>query len=48
MTEPARATESVWHYPRPPALVPDGRLVEVRFAGRLLGSGNGGPGTSGW
>ncbi|MFJ5228521.1 DUF427 domain-containing protein [Kitasatospora sp. NPDC088391] len=38
MTESARATESVWHYPRPPALVPDGRLVEVRFAGRLLAS----------
>ncbi|RAJ45413.1 uncharacterized protein (DUF427 family) [Kitasatospora sp. SolWspMP-SS2h] len=33
-----RPTESVWDYPRPPAVVPDGRLVEVFFAGRLLAS----------
>lgn len=31
--EPGAGQESVWDYPRPPALVPDDRLVEVRFAG---------------
>ncbi|RKE23499.1 DUF427 domain-containing protein [Streptomyces sp. TLI_171] len=33
-----RAVESVWDYPRPPAVVPDERLVEVWFAGCLLAS----------
>lgn len=28
--EPAPDQESVWDYPRPPAVVPDARLVEVR------------------
>ena len=28
--EPAENQESVWDYPRPPAVVPDTRLVEVR------------------
>lgn len=28
--EPGPGQESVWDYPRPPALVPSGRLVEVR------------------
>ncbi len=27
--EPGPGQESVWDYPRPPAVVPDGRLVEV-------------------
>ena len=31
--EPSGAHESVWDYPRPPALVPDGRHVVVTFAG---------------
>gem|GEM_PF-191933 len=30
--------ESVWDYPRPPALVPDERLVEVRQGDRLIAS----------
>ncbi len=34
----ARTAESVWDYPRPPVVVPDDRLVEVSFAGRLLAS----------
>jgi uncharacterized protein (DUF427 family) len=35
--EPGRGQESVWDYPRPPAVVPDGRTVEVRSRdGRLL------------
>ncbi|NNF59389.1 MAG: DUF427 domain-containing protein [Rhodothermaceae bacterium] len=29
--EPEPGQESVWDYPRPPALVPDDRLVEVRW-----------------
>ena len=28
--------ESVWNYPRPPAIAPEHRVVEVVFAGRLL------------
>ncbi len=32
--EPGPGQESVWDYPRPPAVVPDDRLVEVR-AGKL-------------
>jgi uncharacterized protein (DUF427 family) len=28
--------ESVWDYPRPPAVVPDGRRVRVEFAGRVI------------
>ena len=28
--EPGQGQESVWDYPRPPAVVPDSRLVEVR------------------
>lgn len=31
---PGPGQESVWDYPRPPAIVPDGRLVEV-FAGAV-------------
>ena len=34
--EPADGQESVWDYPRPPVIVPDGRLVEVRFAGAVV------------
>ena len=34
-TEPASGQESVWDYPRPPLMVPDRRLVEVRV-GELL------------
>ncbi|HEX6256189.1 MAG TPA: DUF427 domain-containing protein [Euzebyales bacterium] len=35
--EPGPGQESVWDYPRPPAVVPDGRTVEVRQTdGRLL------------
>lgn len=33
--EPGAGEESVWDYPRPPVLVPDERLVEVR-AGALV------------
>ena len=32
-TEPTGAQESVWDYPRPPALVPDARRVVVMFGG---------------
>jgi uncharacterized protein (DUF427 family) len=31
-------TESVWDYPRPPALVPSDRLVEIRAGGLLIAS----------
>ena len=31
-------SESVWDYPRPPIVEPDGRLVEVVFDGRLIAS----------
>lgn len=35
--EPGPGQESVWDYPRPPAVVPDGRTVEVHDdAGRLI------------
>ncbi|MDX1431678.1 MAG: DUF427 domain-containing protein [Gammaproteobacteria bacterium] len=34
--EPGPGQESVWDYPRPPALVRDTRLVEVRLDGREL------------
>ncbi len=32
-------TESVWDYPRPPALVPCERRVRVRFGGETLAAG---------
>lgn len=35
---PGPGQESVWDYPRPPALAPDGRLVEVRLGGVILAS----------
>ena len=35
---PGAGQESVWDYPRPPALVPDSRLVEVRFGDIVLAS----------
>ena len=35
---PATGQESVWDYPRPPRVVPDGRLVEVRFKDELIAS----------
>ncbi|MEU9078412.1 DUF427 domain-containing protein [Kitasatospora sp. NPDC004745] len=39
MAAAGRSTESVWEYPRPPAVEPvPGRLVEVRFAGMLVAS----------
>lgn len=31
-----RPKESVWDYPRPPAVVPDDRVVEIRFADELV------------
>jgi uncharacterized protein (DUF427 family) len=34
--DPGPDRESVWDYPRPPALVPDRRLVEVYAGDRLL------------
>lgn len=34
--EPGPGQESVWDYPRPPALLRDNRLVEVRAGERLL------------
>ncbi|MFU8812138.1 MAG: DUF427 domain-containing protein [Balneolaceae bacterium] len=34
--EPKDGEESVWDYPRPPALQPDQRLVEVRFEGKRI------------
>lgn len=34
--EPGPGQESVWDYPRPPDVVADSRLVEVRAGGRLL------------
>jgi uncharacterized protein (DUF427 family) len=34
---PASATQrSVWDFPRPPALLPDGREVVITFAGRAV------------
>lgn len=34
--EPASGQESVWDYPRPPAIRPDSRLVEVRSGNELI------------
>ena len=34
--EPGPGQESVWDYPRPPVIVPDTRLVEIKFAGTLI------------
>jgi len=34
--QPAGWQESVWDYPRPPALMADGRLAEVRDGDRLI------------
>ena len=34
--EPQAGQESVWDYPRPPAIVADTRLVEVRLDGALI------------
>lgn len=34
--EPAPGQESVWDYPRPPAVVPTGALVVVRFGGATV------------
>ena len=38
--EPAEGQESVWDYPRPPAIVADTRLVEVRHGDVLIASTN--------
>ncbi len=35
---PGPGQESVWDYPRPPALDPDDRLAEVRFADEVVAS----------
>jgi len=35
---PEAGQESVWDYPRPPAIVPDSRLVEVRLGDVLIAS----------
>ena len=34
--EPGTDQESVWDYPRPPAVVPDGRSIEVAHLGDLV------------
>ncbi|HSK77059.1 MAG TPA: DUF427 domain-containing protein [Thermoanaerobaculia bacterium] len=34
--EPAPGQESVWDYPRPPALEDSGKLIEVRFNGVII------------
>ncbi len=34
--EPGDGQESVWDYPRPPRLVPDGRRVQVHCRGRVI------------
>jgi len=34
--EPGPGQESVWDYPRPPVIVNDARLVQVRLNGRLI------------
>ncbi len=34
--EPGEGQESVWHYPRPPLLITDRRLVEVRIGECLI------------
>ncbi|RZV44618.1 MAG: hypothetical protein EX269_11475, partial [Acidimicrobiales bacterium] len=36
--DPGADQESVWDYPRPPAVVPDTRLVEVRGPTGLIAS----------
>lgn len=33
---PGPGQESVWDYPRPPAIVPDARRIEVRAGGRIV------------
>ncbi|MGB7450441.1 MAG: DUF427 domain-containing protein [Ornithinimicrobium sp.] len=33
---PARPTESVWDYPRPPDVMPSAELVEVHLAGEVI------------
>jgi len=38
--EPGEHQESVWDYPRPPAVVADARLVEVRAGEQLIASTN--------
>ena len=38
---PGPGQESVWDYPRPPALERDERLVEVRFGGVVVASSTG-------
>ena len=35
---PASGQESVWDYPRPPKLAPDGRLVEVYYGDEMIAS----------
>ena len=35
---PGLGQESVWDYPRPPVIVPDSRLVEIRAGGLLIAS----------
>ncbi len=37
---PGPGQESVWEYPRPPALVPDDRQAEVRLGGQIVASSN--------
>ncbi len=37
----ARNKESVWDYPRPPALEPDSRHVRVEFAGEVIADSSG-------
>ena len=37
--EPRPSQESIWNYPRPPAIVPDPRRAEVRY-GDLLTAGS--------
>ena len=39
--EPGPGQESVWDYPRPPALVPCSSPIEVRFGDRLIASTTG-------
>lgn len=39
--EPGPGQESVWDYPRPPAIRPDGRLVEVRDGNAVVATSRG-------
>lgn len=39
-TEPGPGQESVWDYPRPPALVPDSRLVVVTAGSKVIAESN--------